>query len=358
VEIASAELEEYPAAPLEVVEQPPPEAIEEPAPEEVDVADLEELEADEVELEPSQTPPPLPAFEDAVPLDAELEEVAFYEQQGLLDEAVLAVRELAAAHPGHPGVESARARIEELLAREETAAPPPVAVSEPAPAEPEPPPPEAYASTGTTGIFDLGAELSAELGPELAPTPTGEFQYSVADVFDQFKRGLERTVRPDDSATKYDLGIAFQEMGMLDEALEQFRSALAGGDRRREVEILNMIGVCLGMKGEHREAVETYRQALRSEFLTGEGARAIHFELGAAHEALGEPEVALWYFQKIAHGDPGFRGAGERVARLGGGPGTPPDAAGHQASGTDGGGAQEGASEAARRPGRKNAGTR
>ena len=172
-----------------------------------------------------------------------------------------------------------------------------------------------YGSTGTTGIFDLGAELSAELGPELTPTPTGEFQYSVADVFDQFKRGLEKTVRPDDSATKYDLGIAFQEMGMLDEALEQFRSALAGGDRRREVEILNMIGICLGLKGRHAEAIEAYRQALDSEFLTDDAAKALHFELGAAHEALGEPEVALWYFQKVAQGDPGLPGRGRAGSR-------------------------------------------
>ena len=159
-----------------------------------------------------------------------------------------------------------------------------------------------YGSTGTTGIFDLGAELSAELGPELTPTPTGEFQYSVADVFDQFKRGLEKTVRPDDSATKYDLGIAFQEMGMLDEALEQFRSALAGGDRRREVEILNMIGVCLGLKGRHGEAIEAYQQALDSEFLTDEAAKALHFELGAAHEALGEPDAGA---RVLPEGRPG-----------------------------------------------------
>jgi tetratricopeptide (TPR) repeat protein len=143
----------------------------------------------------------------------------------------------------------------------------------------------------------------------------------VADVFDQFKRGLEKTVRPDDSATKYDLGIAFQEMGMLDEALEQFRSALAGGDRRREVEILNMIGVCLGLKGRHREAIGAYLQALASEFVTDEAARALHFELGTAHETLGEPDIALGYFQKVAQGDPGYRGVAERVSRLGGGPG-------------------------------------
>jgi tetratricopeptide (TPR) repeat protein len=190
----------------------------------------------------------------------------------------------------------------------------------------------------------------------VAPTPSGEFQYSVADVFDQFKRGLERTVRPDDTATKYDLGIAFQEMGMLDEALEQFRSALAGGDRKREVEILSMIGTCLGMKGLHEDALAAYRQALRSEFLTGDGAKALHFEIGAVHEALGDPEAALWYFQKIARGDPGYRNVADRVAHLGGGPGSPPGDVGNPASAPapapSGGTAPPGR----RRPGAKNAG--
>jgi tetratricopeptide (TPR) repeat protein len=329
--------------------------------EELEVSEVEEIEAEEILPEPPSAapipdvPPPLP--ERAPPrLEAEMEEVEFYEQQGLLEEALLAVRELAAAHPGHPAVEQARARIEGRADPEVGSSAPEEAVPE-APTEPVPPGPEPYASTGTTGIFDLGAELSAELGPELAPTPTGEFQYSVADVFDQFKRGLEKTVRPDDSATKYDLGIAFQEMGMLDEALEQFRSALAGGDRRREVEILNMIGVCLGLKGAHREAVEAYRQALRSEFLSGDGAKAIHFELGGAHEALGEAEIALWYFQKIAHGDPGYRGAGERVARLGGGPGSPPADGGLPAAGSDSKPTAEADAGSRHVPGRKNAGS-
>ena len=144
---------------------------------------------------------------------------------------------------------------------------------------------------------------------------------------------------------------------MLDEALEQYRSALAGGDKRREVEILNMIGVCLGMKGEHREAVETYRRALDSEFLDDDGAKAIQFELGAAHEAQGEPETALWYYQKIAQADPGYRATGERVARLGGGPGTPPGDGGRPPLGSEAGAAgakPAGAPAPSRRPGRKN----
>ncbi len=320
-------IDAYPITVLTEEEEGPPLEVE-----------IEEVEAEAVEEVPSATPPPLtiapPPLPERTWEPLDMEEVEFYERQGLLEEALLAARELASAHPGHPVATEALDRIERLAALE--AGPTEAAPDdgEEPPADPpravvEPPPPsgerEPYGSTGTTGIFDLGAELSAELGPDLTPTPTGEFQYSVADVFDQFKRGLEKTVRPDDSATKYDLGIAFQEMGMLDEALEQFRSALAGGDRRREAEILNMIGVCLGLKGRHGEAIEAYRQALRSEFLTGEAAKAIHFELGAAHEALGEPEAALWYFQKIVEGDPAYRGVGGRVSRLGGGPGAAPD---------------------------------
>jgi tetratricopeptide (TPR) repeat protein len=312
----------------------------------VEALDLEidEVEPSAVEEVAQPKPPPLELVRPPAPerswetLDAELEEVGFYERQGLLDEALLAIRELAAAHPGHPDVEPALARIEQLAALEAGGSETPVA-EEPPPGEPlvaqEPSADggdqDEYGSTGTTGIFDLGAELSAELGPELTPTPTGEFQYSVADVFDQFKRGLEKTVRPDDSATKYDLGIAFQEMGMLDEALEQFRSALAGGDRRREVEILNMIGVCLGMKGRHGEAIEAYLEALRSGSLTPDAAKALQFELGAAHEALGEPGLALGYFQKIAQADPGYRGVAERVSRLGGAPGGGPASEARQA---------------------------
>jgi tetratricopeptide (TPR) repeat protein len=293
---------------------------------------VEEIETDLVEEVAPPEPPLLPPAALAAPehpwepLEAELEEVEFYERQGLLEEALLAVRELAASHPGHPAVQPVLARVEQLAALESDPNAPPPSMPPAQPRPPAAPERDAYASTGTTGIFDLGAELSAELGPELTPTPTGEFQYSVADVFDQFKRGLEKTVRPDDSATKYDLGIAFQEMGMLDEALEQFRSALAGGDGRREVEILNMIGVCLGLKGRPGEAIEAYRQALASGAINPEAAKAIHFELGMAHEALGEPQEALWYFQRVAQGDPAYRGVAERVSRLGGGRGVAPGA--------------------------------
>jgi tetratricopeptide (TPR) repeat protein len=113
-------------------------------------------------------------------------------------------------------------------------------------------------------------------------------------------------------------------MGLLDEALGEFRTALAANDRAREIDILTMLGLCHGMKGQHREAVEAFQQALRAEQLTPEAEKALRFEIGAALEALGEPEQALGYFQAVARTAGGYRDVAARVARLGGGPGRPP----------------------------------
>jgi len=173
--------------------------------------------------------------------------------------------------------------------------------------------------------FDIGRELAAELETRDVPAPSADdFQYSVEDVFDQFKRGVEQAVRPEDSDTHYDLGIAYKEMGLLDDAIGEFRTALSGSNRRKEVDVLSMIGLCQSLKGEHREAVQAYRRALHSEYLTGDAAKALHYELGVAHEALGESAVAVWYFQKIVKVDPRYRDVRARVDRLGGGPGQPP----------------------------------
>ncbi|HET6922990.1 MAG TPA: tetratricopeptide repeat protein, partial [Anaeromyxobacteraceae bacterium] len=189
-----------------------------------------------------------------------------------------------------------------------------------APAHPAPP-----VAAGGDEAFDIARELAEELGPPGGVgSATDDFQYSVEDVFSQFKKGVAETVKPEDTETHYDLGIAYKEMGLLDDAIHEFEVALTGHSKKKEVDCLSMIGLCHGSRGDHRAAVEVFRRALRSGALTADSAKAIHYELAAAHEALGQAEQALWYLQKIAKVDPGYRDAGAATARLGGGPGRPP----------------------------------
>ena len=238
----------------------------------------------------------------AVDLTDEIEEADFFVQQGLLDDARDALQNLLAFYPDHPAV---RAKLADL---DRKAAPPPAGGA------------EARADES----FDIARELAA-LGSGTGPVDADEgFQYSVEDVFAQFKKGVEQTVKREDSATHYDLGIAYKEMGLLDDAVHEFEVALDGNDRKREVDCLSMIGLCRAEKGDAAGAVEAFRRALGSDHLTKDAAKAIHYELAVAYEGTGDREAALYYFQRAAKADPGFRDAAARASALGGGPGRAP----------------------------------
>ncbi|ABS24909.1 tetratricopeptide repeat protein [Anaeromyxobacter sp. Fw109-5] len=262
---------------------------------------------------PAARPPARAAGGDVPDLSDELEETEFFLQQGLLDDARDALHALLAAHPRHPVLEARLAEVERRAGRAAPAAAPSGA-RETRPLE----------VSGPDESFDIARELADELAGEAPPTVDDEFQYSVEDVFAQFKKGVEQTVRPEDSATHYDLGIAYKEMALLDDAIQEFEVALRGADKRRAIDCLSMVGLCRMAKGEPREAIRAFRRALASEALTKEAAKAIQYELGAAHEAVGEAEVGLWFLQRVAKLDPAFREVGARIGALGGGPGRPP----------------------------------
>ncbi len=338
----------------EIVADELPGAVDEPPPRPADEAgaalaldeDVETISPDEIEVEqvaprpparapasgpppgaravaprPSPRPPPPAPRDKVVDLSDELEEADFFVQQGLVGEAREALQVLLAAHPGHGEV------VRRVAALEKRATPP----AQPhAARSPTPPAPAMLATPpAATGAgdesFDIARELAQELGGQAVSAPaTDDFQYSVEDVFNQFKKGVAETVKPEDSETHYDLGIAYKEMGLLEDAIHEFEVALGGKNRRKEVDSLTMIGLCRRGKGEHRQAVQAFRRALQSDHLTPEAARALHYELGLAHAALGESDVALWYFQKIAKADPRYRDVKAMVERLGGGPGRAP----------------------------------
>jgi tetratricopeptide (TPR) repeat protein len=256
---------------------------------------------------PARAAPPrrAPEPEEEVDLSDEVEEADFFVQQGLLDDARDALQNLLAFYPEHSVLKAKLAEVERKSGA----------------AEAEPP-----SAAEDDASFDIARELAEMGGAATADPGDEEFQYSVEDVFNQFKKGVEQTVKAEDSATHYDLGIAYKEMGLLDDAIHEFETALAGNDRKREVDCLSMIGLCHLAKADGDAAVASFRRALASDRLTRDAAMAIHFELATAYEGGGNREAALYYFQRVAKADPSFREVAQRVAALGAGPGrAPPD---------------------------------
>jgi tetratricopeptide (TPR) repeat protein len=173
----------------------------------------------------------------------------------------------------------------------------------------------------STGSYNLAEELADELQelgspPEEPPAATADFQYSVEEVFSEFKKGLERVVQRSDVDTHYDLGIAYKEMGLLDDAVQVFEVARQGCQGLpKELDCLTMVGLLQGMRGEHQRAVAAFRDALGSPHAAPREV-SLRFELGLAHEAAGAPGKALGQYLAVQKAEPGHRDVADRVRTL------------------------------------------
>jgi tetratricopeptide (TPR) repeat protein len=241
----------------------------------------------------------------------ELEEAAFFIDQQMYDEAREIIETVILSYP-------TSLRAKELLARlelvEAGGAAAPVATPEQSGVS------QLQAAT-TDGAFDLASELAKEdiggPGEVSAAQPGEDFQYSVEDVFDEFKKGLRKVVKPEDVDTHYDLGIAYKEMGLLEDAIGEFeQAAAAAAGKKKEIESLAMVGLCRIERSEWNEAVEAFQRALALPQVTPETAKAVRFELAQALEKMGRGGEALHHYEKVQKADPDFRDVGSAVERL------------------------------------------
>jgi len=182
--------------------------------------------------------------------------------------------------------------------------------------------------------FDVAQSLGALDEMELPP---GSVAYSagndvdVDQVFEKFRAGIRSQVSENDSATHYDLGVAYKEMGLIPDALHEFE--LAARDPQRECNCFAMIGMVYLEQGQLDRAVESYVRALSAEDKTVEQEMNVYYDLGTVYEMKGKSQDALYYFQKIARRDPGYRDVSERLGALQPEQARPPVSSGSRAVG-------------------------
>ena len=104
----------------------------------------------------------------------------------------------------------------------------------------------------------------------------------VESVFAQFKKGVAQQIAEDDTDTHFDLGIAYKEMGLLDDAISEFE--VSARSPVRACTALTMVGMCHLEKGDPLKAVSFFEKALTQRARSGRGVAHWH-EIGNAYEA-------------------------------------------------------------------------
>jgi tetratricopeptide (TPR) repeat protein len=269
------------------------------------------------EAEPAAPEPPAEAEADgemvelidsaATPLVAELEQIDFFIEQELYDDALRMLAQLEQQYP-----EDGDVRERRLLLKSKGILLEDVALDSGST------PSEEALFADEEGFVDLAAELEQELAEEDAmveeATGHGHEEAQLSEVFREFQKGVAEQLSEEDSDTHFNLGIAYKEMGLLSEAIGEFQ--ISSRNDEFFVSACSMIGVCYLEMGMPQQAAEWYRKALTLESMTQDDRLGILYDLGSALETAGEIEEAYATFSEILAINPAFRDVQVRLKQL------------------------------------------
>ena len=183
------------------------------------------------------------------------------------------------------------------------------------------------------GLEDIAAASTSSKKPaesKPAPPPVSEPVQAqekshehepLKEVFDEFRAELgEMGAEDEDLETHYNLGIAFREMGLLEEAIGEFQKVAKANDRgkafRYAMQCSTLLGLAFMEKGQPDIAAIWYERALHTPGIDSESKLALRYDLGVAQESAGDLDAALKSFSQVYAVNIDYRDVAERIASL------------------------------------------
>ena len=164
-------------------------------------------------------------------------------------------------------------------------------------------------------FFDLAAEIGDDLAAdeeELAEIADDE--QTLEQIFREFKKGVEQQLDSEDYDTHYNLGIAYKEMGLIDEAIGEFQ--LASKDPNRAIDGCSMLGLCFLEKGMPQLAIKWYTKGLEMPEISEEEHMGLLYDLGAAYLEVGDIDAAHKAFVEVYGINSKYRDIAGRIKQL------------------------------------------
>lgn len=308
-------------------------------------------------------------------LEQELESVDFYLAQGYYDIAQDTLDMLERQFGTHSGITQRRAQMPaqdtpetspaqeftEHLAEDVFASVPPAPINSTPPAETHAPAevapvtisPATFASDVTNDelftptlrpdeaiasltVFEFSAPAAEPIAP-VAAAPTAPnvvtqppaaprnsgIDAGLAAIFDEFRVAVEEESQlpaDDDFETHYNLGLAYQEMELVDEAIEEFQIAVKlvppSDGTSRYLHCCGLLGHCFTRKDLPRVAMMWFKKGLEVPNLSEEEDLAMRYELGLAYEQMGDHTKAVESFVEVYGVNVTYRGVSDKLREL------------------------------------------
>ncbi len=180
--------------------------------------------------------------------------------------------------------------------------------------------PSASGPTPDDEFINLGDWLRDDEAPKdtrmvvAEQEPTGDEEADFQDMLKKFKQGISENVEEEDHQSHYDLGVAFKEMGLLDEAISEFQKALRAPTNR--VPTYEALGLCFIEKEQYPMAATILGRALHEPGMNESQLIGVLYLLGRCAQERGQRDAAIEYYQRVFVVDIQFQDVGERLAAV------------------------------------------
>jgi tetratricopeptide (TPR) repeat protein len=239
----------------------------------------------EKEEEVTITPPEGPAIED---YSEEIAEADFYSRQGLTDEARAILERLQTLFPENKEIGQKLDSLGQVVETKQKI--------------------EHIEEKQEEIILTESEILEAEEIHEPA------LDSDVMDIFNEFKKGLEKELDEEDYETHYNLGIAYKEMGLTDDAIREFQTSR--NNPKRFVPSSSMLGICYMEKGLYSLAIDVLRNAIEKMEDRGESYWSMKYDLAEAYEKKGNLKEALDLYTAVYGWNSKFRSVSDKLSNL------------------------------------------
>lgn len=162
-----------------------------------------------------------------------------------------------------------------------------------------------------------------EATPAPPPPDAPGLNHELADMFDEFRDEVEGNEPPASTAdyeTHYNTGLAYREMGLVDQAVEELQAAIALAapmdGTPRYLQCCNLLGHCFMQNNMPRPAAMWFKKGLDTPGHTDDEYQALRYELGTAYEQMGDLERAIEIFSEVYGMDVNYRGVAAKLRDL------------------------------------------
>ena len=141
-----------------------------------------------------------------------------------------------------------------------------------------------------------------------------ELDVDLSELLTAFQAGVREQVEADDASSHYDLGMTYRQMGLLDEAVAEFR--LAARDPAFSIKCTDMLGRCLLERGDFGAAIAEFERGLALPGVSAESALSFRYSLGLVLEASGRSMEALEQFESVFATQPNYPDVAAKIREL------------------------------------------